>query len=256
MALRLAIGLAVGAGLVLLSVKKRLLTLAGALLALLLLLDILAFGGYAPAVYVILVFLLSGIGGMLAPRKEGGGKHPPRGIRQVAANGGVAGICLLLYGIFDTLPLLVGYYAAIAEFFTDTLASDIGIRAKGRPFDLARMKRTERGRSGGVSLLGTAASLLGALVCLLLALGAGLSPKAAVIAAAASFLGMLCDSILGSLLQAKYTCTVCAAYTEKPFHCGTAAEKTGGLAIVTNSTVNLLSNVFAALLAILLALLI
>ena len=256
MAIRLAIGLAVGVALVLLTVKKRLLTLAGALLALALLLDILAFGGYAPAVYIILVFLLSGLGGMLAPKKDGAHKHPPRTIRQVAANGAVAGICLLLYGIFDALPFLVGYYAAVAEFFTDTLASDIGVHAKGRPFDLARLKPTERGRSGGVSLLGTAASAVGAVICLLLAHGAGLSTPAAAIAASAAFLGMLCDSILGALLQAKYTCTVCAAYTEKPMHCHTPAEKTSGLAWITNSTVNLLSNIFSALLAVLLALLI
>ena len=256
MPLRLTIGLAVGAMLVLLSVKKRLLTLAGALLALALLLDVLAFGGYAPAAYIILVFLLSGLGGMLAPKKKDGGKHPPRGIRQVAANGAVAGICLLLYGIFEASPFLVAYYAAVAEFFTDTLASDIGIRAKGRPFDLARMKRTERGRSGGVSLLGTAASAAGAGICLLLALGAGLSAPLAAIAAAAAFLGMLFDSILGSLLQAKYICTVCAAYTEKPTHCHSPARKTSGLAIITNSTVNLLSNVSSAVIAALLALLI
>ena len=255
MALRMAIGLVLGTVLVLLSVKGRLLTLPGALTAFLLLIDILLFGGYAPAVYIVTVFLLSGLVGGLAKPKKKADKHPPRGVRQVAANGAVAGVCLLLYGLFGSIAFLVAYYAAVAEFFTDTLASDIGVHAKGRPFDIAKWRRTERGRSGGVSFLGTAASAAGALVCLLLALGAGLSLPYAAIAATAAFLGMLIDSILGSLFQAKYICRSCGAYTEKPMHCGTAAEKTGGIVWINNSTVNLLSNILAALRAALLALL-
>ena len=254
MALRMAIGLVLGTGLVLLSVKGRLLTLWGALSAFLLLLDILLLGGYPPAVYIVTVFLLSGLIGGLAKPKKKADKHPPRGVRQVAANGAVAGVCLLLYGLFDGIAFLVAYYAAVAEFFTDTLASDVGVHAKGRPLDLVKRRRTERGRSGGVSALGTAASAGGALACLLFALGAGLSLPYAAIAATAAFLGMLIDSILGSLFQAKYVCRSCGAYTEKPMHCGTAAEKTGGIAWVNNSTVNLLSNVLAAAIAALCAL--
>lgn len=249
MALRVAIGIGVGALLVLLAVKGRLLTLSGALCAFLLLLDILLLGGYAPAVYIITVFLLSGLVGRLAGKNKEASPHKPRGIGQVAANGGAAGLAVLLYGIFGSPALLVAYYAAVAEFFTDTLASDIGVHAKGRPLDLARMKRTERGRSGGVSLLGTAASAIGAAISYLLALGAGLSAVEAAVAATAAFVGMLIDSLLGSLLQAKYVCTACAAYTEKPLHCGVRAKKTGGLALVTNSTVNLISNLLAAILS-------
>ena len=255
MALRMTIGLVLGTVLVLLSVKGRLLTLSGALTAFLLLIDILLLGGYAPTVYIVTVFLLSGLVGGLAKPKKKADKHPPRGVRQVAANGAAAGVCLLLYGLFGSIAFLVAYYAAVAEFFTDTLASDIGVHAKGRPFDIAKWRRTERGRSGGVSFLGTAASAVGALVCLLLALGAGLSLPYAAIAATAAFLGMLIDSILGSLFQAKYICRSCGAYTEKPMHCGTAAEKTGGIVWINNSTVNLLSNILAALIAALLALL-
>ena len=253
MILRLILGLAVGALLVILSIKRRLLTSAGALLAWGLLLDVLLLGGYAPAVYIVTVFLFSGLIGALTAPREKKKKGASRGIRQVAANGAVAGICLLLYGILDSLPLLVAYYAAVAEFFTDTLASDVGIHARGRPLDLARMKRTERGRSGGVSLLGTGASALGALLCLLLSLGAGLSPRAAAIVAISAFGGMLFDSILGSLFQGKYTCRTCGAYTEKPIHCGKEAEKIGGLAWMTNSTVNLASNILSAILAAILA---
>ena len=255
MLLRAIIGFLTGAALVLLSVKGRLLTPLGALLAFLLLMDILLLGGYAPAVYIIAVFLLSGLSGACTRPKEKKGAHAPRGPWQVAANGSVAGLCLLLYGIFDTLPLLVAYYAAVAEFFTDTIASDVGVHAKGRPLDLARMKRTERGRSGGVSLFGTAASAAGAAVCLLFAMGAGLCAPAAAIVAISAFLGMLIDSILGSLFQAKYTCRICGAYTEKPMHCSEAAEKIGGIAWITNSTVNLLSNLTSAAIAALLCLL-
>lgn len=254
MLIRLLLGLGIGTILVLFVLKKHLLTLSGALLALALLLDILLLGGYAPAVYIITVFLLSGLVGKLAKPKKEEKNHRPRDLWQVGANGAGAGLAILLYGIAQTPIFLIAYYAAVAEFFTDTLASDIGVHAKGAPLDLARMKRTERGRSGGVSLLGTAASALGALLCFLLALGAGLPAPAAAIAATTAFFGMLIDSILGSLCQAKYTCRACSAYTEKPLHCNAPAEKTGGFSWITNSTVNLLSNLLTAILAALLAL--
>ena len=64
--------------------------------------------------------------------------------------------------------------------------------------------------------------------------------------------GMMIDSVMGSLIQAKYTCNVCGKLTEKPIHCNTPCRLTGGLKPLNNDAVNLISNFFTAILAALL----
>lgn len=251
---RFLIALPLGLLLVLLSVRSRMLTLPGALLAFFLLLVILPLGGYGAAAYILILYILCGA--VHALGKHLGSRHSEgaRGIRQVAANGLVGGVALLLSLPFPHPALTVAYYASIAEFFADTLASDIGTLFPGDPFDPFRLRRVPRGQSGGMSLGGTAASLLGCGIALGLALAAGLPPRHALIAAAAAFLGMLFDSMLGSLLQARYRCPTCGADTEKPIHCGRPAEHIGGLRLLDNSNVNLVSTLFSAAVAALLVL--
>jgi uncharacterized protein (TIGR00297 family) len=249
MLIRLAVGLAVDGILVPLSVRRGMLTLPAALGAAVLLLVILAFGGYAAAVYMLTVYLLCALVHLLNKKKRNRHTDGARGLWQVAVNGGVGGVALCLYAALPHPALLAAYYAAVAEFFTDTMASDIGTLSSRTPFDPFRMKKTVRGTSGGMTPLGTAAAFLAALLAALLSLGAGLSLAAAAIVGGAAFLGMLADSALGSLLQAKYVCTVCGAYTEKGRHCGASARKTGGIALLDNSAVNLICTVIAALLA-------
>ncbi len=250
MGLRLLIGVLVGIVFVLLSVWRRVLTLPGALLAMAMLLVILAFGGFAAAVYILAIFFLCALVHALNKKKKNRHSDGARGVRQVACNGLIGAPLLALYGIFpEEEALLVGYYAAIAEFFADTMASDIGTLFPGDPIDICRLRRIERGRSGGVSLMGTLASFLGCLIAFLLALPSGIGALGAAVAAGAAFLGMLIDSVLGSLVQGKHRCTVCAAYTERRSHCGVATERIGGLSCIGNSTVNILSNIAAAAIA-------
>ena len=251
---RIGVGALVGIAVVTLSVWRGMLTLAASLLALLLLEIILAFGGYGTAVYMLslyaVAFLVHAVNKRLRNRHSDGA----RGIRQVASNGAVGGLALLLFGILGERALLIAYFAAIAEFLSDTLASDIGTLSRRDPIDLCRLRRIPRGRSGGVSLLGTLTSLGASLASGALSLALGLSVTEAGLVAAAAFAGVLFDSLLGSLLQAKYRCPVCRDYTEKPRHCGTSAEQMGGIRLLDNSNVNLLSTLFSALLAALLSL--
>ena len=227
MLIRLLISLPLGLLLVFFSVRVRMLTLPGALLAMALLLVILPLGGYGPAAYILILYALCAVVHAYNKRRRNRHSDGARGIRQVAANGLVGGVAILISALCPHPALTVAYYAAIAEFFADTLASDIGTLMPGDPIDLCRLCRVPRGRSGGVSALGTLASLFGCGIAAVLMLLFGLSPKEGLIAAAAAFLGMLFDSVLGSLLQAKYRCPVCGAYTEKPTHCATAAERIG-----------------------------
>ena len=75
--------------------------------------------------------------------------------------------------------------------------------------------------------------------------------KAALFVAALGLLGCLFDSVLGSLIQVKYRCPVCGALTERESHCGIPGKVERGWRWVNNDTVNLLSNLFVAVLAIL-----
>lgn len=252
---RLLFGVSIGALLVLLSVWRRMLTVPAAVTAFCMLLVILAFGGYSAAIYIVAVYAVCGGVHLLNKKRKNRHSDGARGLLQVVENGGIGTLALLLYGLLGHPAALVAYYAAIAEFFTDTLASDIGTLSRRDPIDLCRLRRIPRGRSGGVSLLGTVAALCGAALCGGLSLLAGLSPWQALTVAAAATVGMLFDSVLGSLLQAKYRCTVCGTYTERAVHCGARAEHTGGLALLKNGGVNLLCTLLSAAFAALLCLL-
>ncbi len=246
---RLSVGSLLGLLVVILTVHARMLTFPAATAALVLLLLILGLAGYAEAVYLLLLFLLAGI--VHAFNRRIGNRHSDgaRGIRQVLANGGPAVLLLILSAALGVRCLLIGYFAALAEFLADTMASDIGTLSRREPFDLLRLCRIPRGRSGGVSLLGTAASLFASLFAAALSLGAGLTLYEAAAVLLASVLGVLIDSALGSLLQAKYRCSVCGAYTEKPTHCAAAAVKTSGLSFLSNSGVNLVSSLLSGVIA-------
>ena len=255
MPLRLLVGAVIGILLVALAVPKRILTPMGAALAFLMLLAIIAFGGYAAAGYMIAIFGICIAVHLYNKKKKNRHSDGARGLYQVACNGLVGVLSLIVYGITGNEAFLVAYYAAIAEMLADTLASDIGTLFPGDPIDICRFRRVPRGRSGGVSLAGTAVSILGCLAAFLLALPSGIGATSAALAAIAAFGGMLFDSILGSLIQAKFRCRICRKYTENSTHCGAAAEHTGGVRFIRNSDVNLIANVFSAALAALLYLL-
>ena len=97
--------------------------------------------------------------------------------------------------------------------------------------------------------LGTAAEALGAAVI------AGIwgigtqNALAALIVFAAGFFGAMADSVYGSRLQVKYRCAACGGLTEREVHCGLPAERFSGYRRINNDTVNLMSNLTAAILA-------
>jgi len=101
--------------------------------------------------------------------------------------------------------------------------------------------------SGGVTLLGWGAGLLGAMLpaAFIFAWPSGgrAWPLFLVISAAA-FLGALVDSLLGGSAQALYRCRSCGAITEAPQHCGnTPTTLVRGLRWLNNDLVNLVSTV-------------
>ena len=172
-----------------------------------------------------------------------------RNVIQVLANGGMALIACGGFLFSGERVFLIMYVASLAEAFADTVASGVGALSD-KVFDVFRFERCEPGLSGGMSVIGTLSSLMSATALSLFAfVTSALSPKEAILVTLAAFLGAVFDSMLGSLIQGKYICTVCKRLVEKREHCGEKTELHRGFSTVNNDVVNGLSTVFAAALS-------
>lgn len=183
-------------------------------------------------------------------------KTGARDSMQVVANGIAPAVFAILYLFTQEFVFIIAYIAALAECFADTTASGFGMLSKNA-FDPFKMKKVQVGLSGGMSLIGTAASFVSAVAFSMLpvvfdVIDLMLSLKVAM----AAFLGVILDSMLGSLLQSKYKCKQCFAITEKEVHCGTETELIFGFKCINNDVVNVVSCVFSSALSILAFLLI
>ena len=110
-----------------------------------------------------------------------------------------------------------------------------------------------------MSVIGTVSSFFAAIILPFLSIPLTdfeFNIKYVMIASASAFLGVVFDSLLGSLCQVKYRCTLCGRLTEKKEHCDAPTEKKEGIAFVDNDMVNIFSGFFSAILAALLVLLI
>lgn len=168
---------------------------------------------------------------------------------QVLANSLVASVCAVLYAVTFKRVFVIAFVASLAEALADTVASGIGV-LNPKAFDLFRMKHCKPGISGGMSVLGTASSLLAAMLMAGLACLFGLIDGGEfLLITASAFLGGVFDSFLGSIFQVKYRCTVCGEIVEREEHCASSTEKVSGLTFVSNDLVNLLGTLFAAAVA-------
>ena len=173
-------------------------------------------------------------------------KEGTRDLIQVIANGLIPLASALLYTYTGSLIFFVAFVASLAEAFADTVASGMGVFSK-RTYDVFKLRTCECGISGGVSVVGTVS---GAVASALLSLYlAPFSWWLVLVSFAASFLGVVFDSFLGSLLQIKFRCTECGKITEKHQHCGSMTKQVAGFAFFDNDVVNLLSGAFSAIVA-------
>jgi uncharacterized protein (TIGR00297 family) len=178
-------------------------------------------------------------------------KGSQRDITQVAANGGVATLLASGYGL-TTSPKLretlqAGYVGALATATADTWATELGVLSKQPPRLITTGQVTEPGTSGGITTLGTAAGMGGALS---LGLCFGLLQRvrsAPLVALISGLVGMLGDSLLGATCQAMYFCPTCQKETERHVHnCGTTTRLVRGLTWMNNDTVNFLATLLGA----------
>ncbi|MFX1512251.1 MAG: DUF92 domain-containing protein [Promethearchaeota archaeon] len=195
-------------------------------------------------------------------------KGGERDAGQVLANGLTGFFFLVLYFIeqdFDIIPVpeqniwILGFMVAIATVNADTWATEIGLLTDKEPrWILNLSKKVARGTSGGVTLQGTTASLVGAsLVAIIYFILVGLANSISIELvlgtlgiAICGFLGSLIDSFEGASIQGFYLCPTCDYETEKRKHLkcgGTKTKIIRGLEIVDNDFVNSTSASIAAL---------
>ena len=221
-------------------------------------------GHYMPILYIGLMFALASASSVISKkikqkREQKSHESHARTASQVLAVGAVAVIGLILYALSDQAIFCLLYYVCIAEQFADSISSDIGYLTKGKTVDLLRWKPIPKGISGGVSLLGTTLALASSFLLLLIPFFAQhvrMTPVCYLVAALIAFAGTLLDSVLGSLLQARYRCSVCDELVETSSHCGSPAVLVKGLKSVKNVTVNLFASIGTFLLGLLLLLVI
>ncbi|MEN6482267.1 MAG: DUF92 domain-containing protein [Anaerolineaceae bacterium] len=188
-------------------------------------------------------------------------KTSRRDATQVVANGGVAGVFVLLHLIFpDAVWTWLGFAGALASANADTWATELGVLSQKTPRNIVNGKFVPRGTSGGITLAGTLASLAGAgFIALLTALFLPAifhnhpvsSTVLFLIITFAGLAGSLVDSWLGATWQAIFFCPTCQAETERfPLHsCGTPTSLLRGKLWLNNDWVNFLCTAAGAVFA-------
>jgi len=238
------------------SFKIGFLSKSGTIAACLLGTVVFGLGGFAWAVVLMGFFISSSVLSKLFKRRKADleekfSKGSKRDAWQVWANGGVAGIFVILHVIFpdNTWPWLA-FCGTMAAVNADTWATELGVLSKKNPISLVTGQSMEAGASGGVTSLGTFAAFLASLFIAILAIlfwPAFLQNPAGVEAwllligiTAAGVFGSLVDSFLGATVQAIYFCPACKKETEKhPQHtCGRTTEIIRGWKWFTNDVVN------------------
>jgi uncharacterized protein (TIGR00297 family) len=226
---------------------------SGALAAILVGTIVFGMGGWQWAVLLLAFFITSsGLSRLFKKRKQGldekFSKGHERDAGQVFGNGGLATAFVLVHTLYpESMIGWVGFAAALAAVNADTWATELGVLNPTPPRMITDLrKRVEKGTSGGISLFGTFASLMGsALIAILASLltdNWSLFPLITLTGLA----GSLFDSFLGATVQAMYYCPTDKKETEKhPLHtCGTATVHIRGWKWLSNDWVNFACGAF------------
>jgi uncharacterized protein (TIGR00297 family) len=228
---------------------------------------VFAFGGWVWGLLLVAFFASSSLlsAYRAADKRSVAQQFAKGGVRdvwQVLANGGVGAGLAVIYWLCAA-PWAWGAFAGTMAAVTgDTWATELGVLSKRRPWLITTWEPVEAGTSGGVSLLGTLAILVGSatigiLAALLLMVyralgGAQLAPPSPshliIPAVSGGMAGAFADSLLGATLQAAYLSSGRRVETEKRAEAdGTPNQFLRGWPWVTNDVVNLVSALVGAL---------
>jgi uncharacterized protein (TIGR00297 family) len=259
---QLTLGIILAGVVALVSYRLSFLKLNGAVVTFLLGSIIFGFGGIKYTVPILVFFILSSLLSKAGRRRktEMESSFEKSGVRdmyQVLANGGIAGILMILIFILQRDDWYPVYLVAVAAATADTWATEIGVFSGSRPRLITSFKQVAPGYSGAISILGSLAAVCGSAVILLSGLyflrdyGQG---QARLIwgVTGCGVLGSFIDSYIGATVQAQYQCQVCHKNTEKRIHCRQEANLISGKAWINNDWVNFLAIAAATLISLIL----
>jgi uncharacterized protein (TIGR00297 family) len=233
------------------SFHLRFLTASGGVATFILAQLIFGVGGWKWTSPILTFFILSSVLSKIGRKQKSNldlifEKSSTRDARQVAGNGGIAGIFALLWSFFPQEIYYYAYLGTLAAVTADTWGTEIGVFSKTDPRLIINLRKVHAGTSGGISLLGTLASYFGAVAIFLSGLGwlIRINPfpltllSLFLVVTVSGFIGSLCDSVLGATIQAQYRCHVCGKVTEKTIHCAESTKQIKGRIWLTNDAVN------------------
>lgn len=232
------------------------------------------FGGWAWGLTLIAFFvsssLLSRYKRRLKEQRTGErfAKGGQRDLGQALANGGVGSGLAVAYALLGMpVALLAMFCGVMATVTADTWATELGTLSRGQPRLITNGRRVPTGTSGGITLVGTLATLAGAaLIGVVLPLCIRIEQQVTglvqpggwwlVLAGVlGGLLGSLVDSWLGATLQVQYRAAD-GSETERAYAAdGTAHERLRGVGWLSNDAVNLVSSLAGGLVALVVALL-
>ena len=212
---------------------------------------VFASGGWAAAAVLFAFFLPSALLSRIRSDEKsaiaGGERQAPRSGWQVLANGGVAAACALA-AARGSAPLAAAFAGAFAAASADTWGTEIGTLSRRSPVSILTLRPQRAGLSGGVTALGLAATLTGALCVACTASLVRIAPLWSV--ALGGVAGAVLDSVLGASLQALRWCPVCACDCEARRHrCGAATVSRRGVSWIENDAVNFAATLCGAIVA-------
>jgi len=219
----------------LISYKKKQLSMSGYIGAVIMAILLYGFGG-SSYIYPLVVFFITS--SILSHFKKNNIKikKSDRNISQVYANGGVAlFICIINHFYYHDL-IYPCFLASVAAANSDTWGTELGKMSNKTPIDIISRHKTAPGTSGGITLIGTIGSILGSLVIGIVGHFFYISLNLLLLVIISGFLSSIVDSILGSTFQARYISADGSIITEKykkSFYLFTGSNK------INNDIVNL-----------------
>jgi uncharacterized protein (TIGR00297 family) len=205
-----------------------------------------------PVTFFLLSSLLSGCSRRLrGPDALIQARGSRRDSVQVLANGGVGWLLLAVHWVWPAEHWFWIYTATFAAAAADTWATEVGTAVRGKTVSVIGWRPVPPGSSGGVSVAGSVASVLGA-VSVLLASAYVVEPmsfgRVAMAVVGGGILGSSVDSILGASLQAIYR-DASGSRFESTDGGGDGLELVRGWAWVNNDTVNVVCTIAGSLFA-------
>lgn len=222
---------------------KKSLTLSGMLTAIVMGTLIYGFGTYITFILLMAFFISS----TLFTKLKAVEKDKGRSMIQVVSNALATLIFSIFYYYTADMIFLVISAVSVAATTADTWASELGKLSKGKTVSILTFKKIEKGISGGISLFGIYASLLGAtfislIFTIFVSIDMGYQPILwiyALIIIGGGFFGSIVDSYLGIFLQAKYLDQK-TGYVTEGFVKGTGLKLISGIKYINNDIINLL----------------